>query len=930
MIKKCKVIIILFAVFSCFFISACKKNKIEYVDLTIHMDQNVQTVKVEKGSTGKVDFYKHTKAYYSITGFYDAEENGILVLDKNGNAQIEITKSMELYAYYEGINIDIVFIDDGVVIDEQSYQYGDKISSYPLIEDKEGLTFYGWQDSSNTIVSKGVSPLADKRVLNEYNFPIDENDQIKLYPKYETSSHIVTFDYNDGTGRTIIKNYLYNQKVASSDYDYDDNGKQEIRNWSLNKYTYEPFDGIVKGDITLYAIWVEYKEVTFHYNDENVLDKKVRIYKDDDKYEPDIPEIFAKKFIDWYDNSTFSGIPVSNFKYETLKTNYYAQWELIPYNEITYYVEPEYDENAIPCEIINNNPTVLLSTDKLVLTKLVRGKYDVFEGWYADADFKTLVNQEWINNWQNNRTDLTLYAKWKTVANNTITYVLDDSTLSNIIPFNVVNPNINTLPQTNYLKLSNPTRSEYDIFLGWYADENYQTLVTQEWINKWQNNRTNLTLYAKWDYVIYYNNPNEVPRWVNVIENRNRVLIDFSSITNTTLSQGTYSICAPISEVIFIGDPNKTYTNLNLQIYSFTNGQKLKLNFNNFNFISNDIAAINLNDDNGVDLTIDFNGTNNIKNIYPSGSVFGTSNNKISKLTFIGTGKLYLNAGNGTNATQYGGNGTDGGVAIFANNLVLDMPGYLYTYGGNGGNGKEGANNSNGGNGGNGGYSVICDNCYIAGGSIEFIGGNGGNGAKGADISGQAQNGAKAQNASSSHKKNLDDGGKGYTGSTGAKGGNGGTGGYALNTACIEILQNCAIKLIAGNGGNGGNGGKGQKGGNGGAGGSDDCECIGSCFWSGNIPGDGGKGGTGGNGGKGGDAGNCHIALNNDCVIIGKGQVNLINGNVGNFGIGGAGGDGGAGGAGGSGGNNGANGTTGAKGENGKQGASGASGSIIN
>ncbi len=69
---------------------------------------------------------------------------------------------------------------------------------------------------------------------------------------------------------------------------------------------------------------------------------------------------------------------------------------------------------AMPAEVINPNSNGFNYTGSEILSfkDPTRSPYDKFLGWYADANFTTPVNDEWINNWYANPSNITIYAKW--------------------------------------------------------------------------------------------------------------------------------------------------------------------------------------------------------------------------------------------------------------------------------------------------------------------------------------------------------------------------------------------------------------------------------------------------------------------------------------------------------------------------------------
>ena len=416
-----------------------------------------------------------------------------------------------------------------------------------------------------------------------------------------------------------------------------------------------------------------------------------------------------------------------------------------------------------------------------------------------------------------------------------------------------------------------PTRGQYDYFLGWYEDENY----TIPFNNDLKTNPRNVILYAKWDVATYYDSIDATPFSTPA----GRVIIDWSNEADANLLNHTsrdvagterynnLDVSAGTSELIFIGDASKIYTNFRMHLCNFTENQPLTIRFINFNFVSNESTAIGLYNDAGVRLTIDVEGVCSIGNSASAGSILGLSSDPIKDITFTGNGTLTLTAGKGSDGSSAGASGADGGVAIYADAMTIDMDGEIFVVGGDGGNGSEGKTGSatshggNGGIGGNGGMAINCQNVSLTNSNakVHIIGGNGGNGGKGGYITNGSNNDGMYDMADAGNGGNGGNGGEPVLISVlnnlncsslelkYGNGGNGGDGGQGGNPSVLSNDYKPDQKSAGGDGGNGGNGFVAGNGGNGGNGGG----AYGTDTWNHSpwigVSGNGGDGGNGGN-----------------------------------------------------------------------------------
>ena len=133
----------------------------------------------------------------------------------------------------------------------------------------------------------------------------------------------------------------------------------------------------------------------------------------------------------------------------------------------------------------NENPASYNEeTETITLKDPVKPGY-TFGGWYKDAKFTTQVT-EII---QGTTGDITLYAKWVTEGDYTITYVnVDGATNENPASYNV---------ETGTITLKDPVKPGYT-FAGWYRDGEFTDEITEIT----QGTTGDITLYAKWIEVI--------------------------------------------------------------------------------------------------------------------------------------------------------------------------------------------------------------------------------------------------------------------------------------------------------------------------------------------------------------------------------------------------------------------------------------------
>jgi uncharacterized protein YjdB len=271
-----------------------------------------------------------------------------------------------------------------------------------------------------------------------------------------------------------------------------------------------------------------------------------------------------------------------------------------------------------------------------------------------------------------------------------------------------------------------------------------------------------------WDNVDYFSNANGFIPTVtynsantpNTISGK-RVLVNFHS-AGTAINR-TITLSSTVEEIVFVGEPLKTYTGLNLVVEGSTD-----IAFSNFNYVGGTGAPALRFSGTGA------NGNPSIYSIVNSNSISGRSNHD----AVIGSENLDI-YGNANLKIDHGGNNGFGAIVFSGGKLDIDMDATLTVQG------SQGA-----GSGGHGGMGITANRVNILGNSVVVLhGGNGGTGKTGTTGKTGGQSG------------------------TGGKGGNGGRPldvsnfSTSVQSSSFSISPQSSLTLHAGRGGNGGKGG---------------------------------------------------------------------------------------------------------------------------
>ena len=169
-------------------------------------------------------------------------------------------------------------------------------------------------------------------------------------------------------------------------------------------------------------------------------------------------------FEGWYDNSGFTGAPITGFSSSDAENkHYYAKWSAVKSYNVQYHLN-----DSTPAGHPASNPNTVTSYTVLdadvALRPATRTGYD-FEGWYDNA---ALTGTPVTNLHTMDAENKQYYAKWSAAKNYTVQWELNDSA-----PAGHPATNPNTVTTYTVLDadvtIQPATRTGYN-FLGWYAD----------------------------------------------------------------------------------------------------------------------------------------------------------------------------------------------------------------------------------------------------------------------------------------------------------------------------------------------------------------------------------------------------------------------------------------------------------------------------
>ena len=402
-----------------------------------------------------IDVTAFEKPGYKFEGIYDMNL-GIMLFNAKGYQAPTVMFDTNYTAVlkYSPITYQLVFeARDGQLLNPSDYiktvSYGEILGLFPE-PTLDGMTFDGWFDENGTRLSFGTSPVYTKLTSEGFNL---SSEVIKLYAQYSTKYCNVRLMYQDGSSDIQIK-VQYGQKLPDLSAYYKDAGSRSVVGFGASPNATVSFEDPVYTDLELYALWKDYKLVSFVYTDTET--KLVKVYRDGSLATLPEGERRGYDFEGWYTSELLSGSKVTTVSFGTLADVYYAKWSVG-----TYTIRFVADGNLVG--------TSTYSIDKT----------DVF---IPPVPFKSHYSGEW-ESFELNYTDLTVNAIYT----------------PEIIKITLLTGSEYSYFTLNYgesFELPVPIKTGYE-FGGWYYKENPVTDRNGASLAPYYFDGT-ITLTAKW------------------------------------------------------------------------------------------------------------------------------------------------------------------------------------------------------------------------------------------------------------------------------------------------------------------------------------------------------------------------------------------------------------------------------------------------
>ena len=437
---------------------------------------------------------KYTPEGHCFAGY---SSNGIMLFDENMNpaagadfvrakkssrtGTVDLTAEFKPITYTFALDTKEGAFSDGEISFSFDVTYGAKVPTMP-VPAREGYTFVGWYNEKNVkaTTEEGRPYLTDFYDGGRYIWeleaaldPYDINKQtLEFHAVYLPNEHTVTVVLGLPDTENPVYTVHYDDPTPDFSVHYTDLGTREIVGWSLAKGGELAIPETVSGDMTVYAIWRDYKDVTFRFPDGT--ENTVHVYREGEKYVFPIREkLPGYKFVSWLDGD---GNPITSADFDALQDSYQGDWR-----------ETDYAVNFI-CPDGMNAESVRHTYGQTTQLPLLSLEGYHFLGWYAD-DPENCIYVLPADVWE----DVTLTAKFAPRVFS-VALVAEGVNLTERFA---------TATYGESFKIAVPERAGYR-FLGWYtAPEGGKQMTDAEGnsLAPWTSLDEDMTFYAVWEEI---------------------------------------------------------------------------------------------------------------------------------------------------------------------------------------------------------------------------------------------------------------------------------------------------------------------------------------------------------------------------------------------------------------------------------------------
>jgi len=290
----------------------------------------VGTFSYSSATDNTIDVAQFAKTGYKIDGIFDMNRD-VMLFNASGKQVPTIMLDMDFTAIvkYSPVTYQLVFdAGEGELENAAEYtqmiSYEEAVGLFPKAV-QQGKELDGWFDENGNRFSDGITPVSPKFTADSY--PLS-GEIITLHARYKIKYCDVRLIMQDGSPDVKLQ-VEYGQKLPDLTEYLKDDGSKAIMGFGVSPNASEPFEDAVYTDLDLYALWKEYKYVSFVYSETET--KVVKVFRDGNHCTLPDGQWPGYEFEGWYSSALLTGNKITTVAFAGMQDVYYGKWSVGSY-----------------------------------------------------------------------------------------------------------------------------------------------------------------------------------------------------------------------------------------------------------------------------------------------------------------------------------------------------------------------------------------------------------------------------------------------------------------------------------------------------------------------------------------------------------------------------------------------------------------------
>lgn len=277
-----------------------------------------------------IDVAKFAKTGYKFEGIYDMNRD-VMLFNASGKQAptVMLDTNFTAVVKYSPMTYQLVFdAGEGELDNPAEYtkmiSYEEGVSLFPKVQ-LEGKELDGWFDEAGNRYSNGITPVSPKFTADGYALG---GEIITLHAEYKVKYCQVRLMMQDGSSDIRLQ-VEYGQMLPDLTEYLKDDGSRAIMGFGVSPNASVSYEDAVYTDLDLYALWREYKYISFVYSETET--KVVKVFREGNTCTLPDGQWPGYEFEGWYSSALLSGNKITTVAFSGMQEVYYGKWSVGSY-----------------------------------------------------------------------------------------------------------------------------------------------------------------------------------------------------------------------------------------------------------------------------------------------------------------------------------------------------------------------------------------------------------------------------------------------------------------------------------------------------------------------------------------------------------------------------------------------------------------------